>query len=150
MQKKTKQVISAVLVGTLLTFGTVANTQAFNLGRVLGGVLKVGGVGYVVDRYSDQLNNFINKLMRDNDVESSYATKVVPIISVGDKGYIGAAQVIGPQAAVDEVEAVAQVEGSFNDKLFRIRGLVPVDSKNPTRLNRVSGVGVSAIIDVRF
>lgn len=43
MQKKMKQVISAVLVGTLLTFGTVANTQAFNLGRVLGGVLKVGG-----------------------------------------------------------------------------------------------------------
>ena len=104
----------------------------------------------MVDRYSDQLNNFINKLMRENDVEASYATKVVPIISVGDKGYIGAAQVIGPQAAVDEVEAVAQVEGSFNDKLFRIRGLVPVDSKNPTRLNRVSGVGVSAIIDVRF
>jgi len=100
MQKKMKQVISAVLVGTLLTFGTVANTQAFNLGRVLGGVLKVGGIGYVVDRYSDQLNNFINKLMRENDVESSYATKVVPIISVGDKGYIGAAQVIGPQSAV--------------------------------------------------
>lgn len=150
MQSKMKRLISSLLVATLLAGSAVATTNAFDLGRVLGGVVKVGGIGYVVDRFSDQLNSFINKLMMKNNVETEYATKVVPIISLGDSGYIGAAQVIGPQSRVDQVEAVAQVEANFNDRLFRIKGLVPVDSKNPTNLSRVDGVGVSAVIDVRF
>ncbi|MCI5837508.1 MAG: hypothetical protein MR209_06775 [Veillonellaceae bacterium] len=150
MQNKTKRLVSSLLVATLLAGSAAATTSAFDLGRVLGGVVKVGGIGYVVDRFSDQLNSFINKLMLKNNVETEYATKVVPIISFGDSGYIGAAQVIGPQSLVEQVEAVAQVEANFNDRLFRIKGLVPVDSKNPTNLSRVDGVGVSAVIDVRF
>lgn len=150
MNRKSKRIISSAVVASLLCFGVVGTTDAFNLGRVLGGIAKVGGIGYAVDRFQEPLNDFINKLFLKSGVESEYATKVVPIISLGDKGYIGAAQVIGPSDAVAQVEAVAQLEGSFNDRLFRIRGLVPVDSKNPTKLNRINGVGVSAIIDVRF
>ena len=47
------------------------------------------------------------------------------------------------------MEAVGQLEISWNNKLFRVKGLIPMDSKNPTSFNRVQGVGVSAVIDVR-
>ena len=50
---------------------------------------------------------------------------------------------------IEKVEAVGQLEISWNNKLFRIKGLIPMDSKNPTSFNRVQGVGVSAVIDVR-
>lgn len=150
MKQQLKRVVAGVLVAGMLGTSTVATVGAIDLGGLLGGVLKVGGVGYLVDRFSGQLDGFINKLLRQSGAETTYATKVVPIVSIGGKGYIGAVQVVGPQAAVDKVEAVAQVEGSFNDQLFRIRGLVPTDSKNPTKINRVDGVGVSAIIDVRI
>ena len=45
--------------------------------------------------------------------------------------------------------AVGQLEISWNNKLFRIKGLIPMDSVNPTSFSRVQGVGVSAVIDVR-
>jgi hypothetical protein len=51
---------------------------------------------------------------------------------------------------VEKVQAVGQLEISWNDKLFRIKGLIPIDSKNPTTsFSRVQGVGVSAVIDVK-
>ena len=49
-----------------------------------------------------------------NGVGTDYATKVVPIVSVGTGKYIGAVQVIGPSAQVEKVKAVAQLEGEFN------------------------------------
>ena len=81
---------------------------------------------------------------------TDYATKVVPILSVGGSGYIGAAQVVGPAEQIAKVEAVGQLEFSVNDQLFRIKGLIPMDSKNPTSFSRVQGVGVSAVIDLRL
>lgn len=81
---------------------------------------------------------------------SDYATKVVPIVSVGNKGYIGAAQVTGTQELVDQTEAVLQLEGNFNSSTFRVKALVPIDSTNPVNFNRVQGVGISAIIDIRI
>ncbi len=150
MKKSTKRIVSSTLIASMLCCGFVATTEAFNMKRVLRGALKIGGIGYAVDHFQEPLNDFINSLMNKNGVGSEFATKVVPIISVGDSGYIGAVQVIGPKDAVEQTEAVAQIEGNFNDRLFRIRGLIPVDSKNPTKLHRVEGVGVSAIIDIRF
>lgn len=116
----------------------------------LGDVIKVGGIGILVDRFGPELNKFINGLMGKNNLDPYDATKVVPIISLGDGGYIGAAQVQGPQAAVDKVKAVAQVEANFSGRTFRIKMLVPVDNINPTDISRVKGVGVSAVIDVRI
>ena len=72
-------------------------------------------------------------------------------IASGNPGsYIGAAQVQGPQAALDRVRAIAQIEGDFFSAL-RVKGLVPVDSLNPIsgHLHRVYGVGFTAIIAVR-
>lgn len=141
-----KQVVISLLVVCLLSVALVPVTQAFGLGDIL----KVGGISILIDRFSTPLNNFINQLTFKNGAGSEYATKVVPILSFGNGGYIGAAQVIGPQELVDRTEAVAQIEGAFSGRTFRVEALIPIDSKNPTNLSRVHGVGVSAVIDVKI
>ena len=84
-----------------------------------------------------------------NGVGTDYATKVVPVLSIGTGKYIGAVQVVGPSAQVDKVKAVGQLEGSFND-IARAKALIPLESVDITHLSRVQGVGVSAIIDLKF
>jgi len=134
----------ALLIGTI---GAMAPTS----GADLGGILKGAGLYYLVDRFGGQLNDFINKLTLNKGVGIEDQTKVVPIISVGQGGYVGAVQVSGPEAQVQKVKAVAQIEANFSGKTFRIRALVPVESKDVIKnLKRVSGVGVTAIIDVRL
>lgn len=141
-----KKLLAAALVASLtFSTGMVATTQAFSLGSVL----KIGGVGILVDRFGDQINDFLNKLLSQNNLSTTYTTKVVPIVSVGNNGYIGAAQVTGPASEVERVKAVAQLEASFNN-VARVKGLVPIDSTNPVNASRIQGVGVSAIIDLKF
>lgn len=144
-----KRAAVSFLAAAMIGAGAISSVSAFDLGSVLGGVVKVGGIGYLVDRYSEQLNSAINSIMMKEGAGTNYATKVVPIVSIGNSGYIGAAQVIGDADQVEKVEAVGQLEISWNDKLFRIKGLIPMDSKNPLSFSRVHGVGVSAVIDVR-
>ena len=144
-----KRTAVSLLAAAMIGAGAISSVSAFDLGSVLGGVVKVGGIGYLVDRYSEQLNSAINSIMMKEGAGTNYATKVVPIVSIGNSGYIGAAQVIGDADQVEKVEAVGQLEISWNDKLFRIKGLIPMDSKNPLSFSRVQGVGVSAVIDVR-
>ena len=146
---KAKKVVIVALLVAVLAFSAVPAAQAINLGDIL----KVGGIGILVDRFAPQLNSFINTLMMQHKAAPEFATKVVPILTVGvlgNSGYIGAAQVMGPQNLVDRVQAVVQVESNFNGNMFRVKGLIPIDSKVPVNFNRVSGVGVSAIIDVRI
>lgn len=123
----------------------------------IGSLIKLFGIGYVVKQYGPQINSAINTIMLNNAAENKELTKVVPIISVGvglgttGGAYIGAAQVQGPEAALDQVQAVAQVEGSFLSAI-RLRGLVPVDSLNPLagKLHRIYGVGVTALVDFQL
>ena len=103
----------------------------------------------LVDKFGDQINDFLNKLLMKNGVGTDYATKVVPVLSIGTGKYIGAVQVVGPTAQVDKVKAVGQLEGSFND-IARAKALIPLESVDITHLSRVQGVGVSAIIDLKF
>lgn len=145
-----KRTAVCVLAGLMLSAGTVSHVFSFGIGDLLGGAAKVGGIGVLVSRYGDSINSAINSVMMKEGAGTNYATKVVPIVSIGNSGYIGAAQVIGTQEQVDKVEAVGQLEISWNDKLFRIKGLIPMDSKNPLSFSRVQGVGVSAVIDVRL
>jgi hypothetical protein len=147
---KFRRVAIAISAAALLLAGVCSNASAFNLGSVLGGAVKVGGIGVLVDKYGSSINSVINSVMMKNGAGTNYATKVVPIVSIGNSGYIGAAQVIGPEEQVEKVKAVGQLEVSWNDKLFRIKGLIPMNSKNPTSFSRVQGVGVSAVIDVRI
>ncbi len=142
-----KKFIAVLVAASVVSFGFGAAThvQAFSLGSIL----KIGGIGIVVDKFGGQIDSFLNKLMKQNNMSTTYATKVVPIVSIGSGGFIGAAQVTGPKGEIDKVEAVAQLEGTFNSTI-RVKGMVPIDSKNPVNASRVQGVGVSALIDVRF
>lgn len=141
-----KKVIVALLIFCLTSVAAVPVTQAFGFGDIF----KVGGIAIIVDKFSGPLNNFINTLTAKHGADTQYATKVVPIITVGSGGYIGAAQVIGTEDLLNQVEAVIQLEGNFNGSQFRVKALIPIDSKNPLNFSRVQGVGVSAIIDVRI
>ena len=139
-----KQVIAAVTIASLLGFAGGTAVQAFNLGSIL----KVGGISVLVSKYGDSINDFLNKLLMKNGVGTDYATKVVPILSVGTGKYIGAVQVVGPTEQVDKVKAVAQLEGTFNG-IARANALIPIESLSVSNLSRVQGVGVSATIDFK-
>jgi hypothetical protein len=144
-----KKMWIGILLLVMLTAVAIPVADAINLGSII----KVAGIGLLVDQFGPQLNSFINTLMAQHNATPEFATKVVPILTVGvlgNSGYIGAAQVMGPQNLVDRVQAVVQVESSFNGNMFRVKGLIPIDSKVPVNFNRVSGVGVSAMIDVRI
>jgi hypothetical protein len=45
---------------------------------------------------------------------------------------------------------VGQLELGINEQLLRAKGLIPMDSTNPTNFSRVQGVGVSAVIDLKL
>ena len=144
-----KKLLTGFIVFLMIAAIAIPIADAINLG----GILKIAGIGLLVDQFGPQLNSFINTLMAQHNATPEFATKVVPILTVGvlgNSGYIGAAQVMGPQNLVDRVQAVVQVESSFNGNMFRVKGLIPIDSKVPVNFSRVSGVGVSAMIDVRI
>ncbi len=145
-----KKVAVSLLAAAMLGAGVCSSVSAASIGSILGGVVKVGGIGFLVDKYGESINSAINSVMMKEGAGTNYATKVVPIVSIGNSGYIGAAQVIGDADQVEKVEAVGQLEVSWNSRLFRIKGLIPMDSKNPTSFSRVQGVGVSAVIDVKI
>jgi hypothetical protein len=111
----------------------------------------------VVKKFAPQINDFINTLMRNNNVENKEMTKVVPIVSLSiginasGNATVGAVQVQGPKAALDKVQAVAQIEATFSNQV-RIKTLIPVDTLNPLKgkLHRIYGVGVTALVDVKI
>ncbi|KUK13561.1 MAG: hypothetical protein H5T91_02735 [Synergistetes bacterium] len=113
-------------------------------------LIGVVGGGLLVKTFAEPINSFINEVTINKGVKNAYATKVVPIVSVGSGVYIGAAQVSGPRDAVAKTKAVARLDVSFQGK-FRVNIMIPIDSENPLeRFRRVQGVGVSAIIDLRL
>ncbi len=141
-----KQFIAGVLAASLFGFGGgLMTAQAFDIGSVL----KLGGISYLVERFGSEINTAINKIFSQKNMDTEYATKVVPILSLGKGGYIGAVQVVGPKAQVDKVKAVGQLEFGFSD-FARIKGLIPIDKLDVSNVNRVQGVGVSAVIDFKL
>lgn len=140
-----KRIIVGLLIFCLVSVAAIPASSAIGLGDIL----KVGGVGFLVSKFATPLNNFINSLTFKHGAGSDYATKVVPIVSLGSGGFIGAAQVTGAQELVDRTQAVLQIDADF-DHQFRVKVVIPIDSKNPLSFSRVQGVGVSAIIDIRI
>ena len=125
-------------------------------GQDIMGIIKTLGVAYAVKTFAPQIINFINDLLQNKGAAVREQTNVVPILSISiglsapGGAYVGAAQVSGPKAAVDKVEAVALLEADFQTA-FRIKAYVPVDNLKPWEAVRlVPGVGVSAIIDIRI
>jgi hypothetical protein len=137
----------AIVAGLSLAVGVVAGAQ-------LGSIVKGGVIVVAVDKFGKDINKAINGVLGQKNVGPSQATKVVPILSIGDSGYIGAVQVSGPDHLVDKVRGVAQLEGRFKAPLLdaiRLRALVPVSSKSlGSGIERVEGVGVSAIVDFKL
>ena len=116
---------------------------------ILGDLIKVGGIGAIVDKFGPEINNFINKITLQKGAGNDFATKVVPIISMGSGKQIGAVQITGSQVLVNKTQAVIQLEGSLLGNV-RVRALIPSDSKNPLKFNRGQGVGVSALVDLNI
>jgi hypothetical protein len=112
-------------------------------------ILKVLGIGAAVQKFGPEMNRGINKLSSHKDSNSSW-TKVVPIISVGSRKAIGAAQVIGPKSKVEGVKAVAQLDQNLFGREVKIRALVPIDSEGVSNIRRVENVGVSGIVDFKL
>ncbi|MCF0155165.1 MAG: hypothetical protein HUJ84_05570 [Veillonella sp.] len=148
---KKKMVAAALGVALTVTAvgGVMNQAQALSLGNLLGKTVKVAGIGLLVDKYGSQIDSALNKLLKQNNLSTTYTTAVVPIVSVGNNGYIGAVQVTGPASEVERVKAVAQLETSVAG-IARVKGLIPIDSTNPTNASRIQGVGVSAIIDFKI
>lgn len=135
-------------IGLMLAAATAlatAQVQAASLGTE---VLRGAAYGFAVKQAAKPLNSFINTVTLRHGMSSNVATKVVPILSVGEKGYVGGAQVAGPRTLVDKVHAVFQYEKNFDDNNYRAKVLVPSASLNPLKLSRVQKVGITALIDV--
>jgi len=152
MQSKVK---TAAVVAVALVAGMVLG-QAGPVRAQLGGILKGGIVLVAVDKLAPQINKFVNTVTGNKPGEDSgQSTKVVPILSIGRGGYAGAVQVSGPSELVDQVKAVAQVEGQTRilSSDVRIKGLIPVSARSVSdlsSLSRVKGVGISALIDIKL
>lgn len=138
-------VLVAVLMAAVLLFTWTVPAQALGLGDAL----KVFGIGYAVKHFGPQINSFINSILAQRGIAWEGTTKVVPIVSVGRGGYIGAAQVAGPPDLVAQVKAVAQ--GELKIGSFQGNALFPIsttDAKNG--IKKVEGVGLSALIDFKM
>lgn len=130
-------------LGVLLTLGGVVGYAQLDK------ILKAGGIALAVDRFGGDMDRALNRLTNTKP-DRNFATKVVPILSAGNGAHIGAAQVMGKPELVRKVQAVAQIEGDFLGREVRLRA-IPISTKNPQRnINRVEGVGVSGIIDIRL
>jgi hypothetical protein len=138
--------VSIVALSTTL-FATQASAQFDK-------ILKGGAIIVIIDKFGGDINKAVNKLTGDPSGNSGNKTKVVPILSVGQGAYAGAAQVSGPSASVSRVQAVAQIEGTaqFGASL-RMKGLIPITNRNVSNaagLSRVYGVGITGLIDAKL
>ncbi len=134
---------------TVLTLGLLT-LAAMGAGAQFDSILKGGGVAFAVSRFGPEINKAINGVTKTPNDDPVFATKVVPVISVGDGKEAGAVQVMGPREAVGKVQAVAQFETKFQPLGMRLRGLVPMDSKDIKNVRRVPGVGISGLLDVKI
>lgn len=146
-----KRAMPTLVVVAALALGTAgADAGKLNLGGGIKDVVKVMGIGFAVKTFGGQINSAINTVLMQNHIERHGATKVVPILSVGQGAYIGAAQVTGPEDEVAKIKGVVQGEISTSSDKVRLKALVPIDSINPFESlpkPKFKGVGVTAIID---
>ncbi|WP_309706940.1 hypothetical protein [Armatimonas sp.] len=117
--------------------------------------IKAAAILFAVDRFGPDINKFVNEVTRTKDIGDEAVTKVVPILTVGNGTYAGAAQINGPRRLVDTVRAVAQMEGEKRiiQPTVRVRGLIPVSDRavrSLETLKRVPGVGVTATLEVKL
>ena len=140
--------LALVCLGVLLGQAPAVRAQ-------LDKTIKAALILLAVDTYGKDINKFVNDVTRTKDIGNEAVTKVVPILTVGNGTYAGAAQINGPRRLVDTVRAVAQIEGEKRiiQPTVRVRGLIPVSDravKSLETLKRVPGVGVTATLEVKL
>jgi hypothetical protein len=141
--KRLTQPLALVLAAALIGLG--AGSASARIPK-LGGILKAGGIVFAVRQFGGEINKVINTALQQRGISYSGATKVVPILSIGTGGYIGAAQVIGAPEQVQDVRAVGQVETRLGDVQGKL--MIPTTSSTPGKeIKRVKGVGLGALID---
>ncbi|HOS43758.1 MAG TPA: hypothetical protein PK794_08720 [Armatimonadota bacterium] len=148
MRVTRRGLLALLLAVAILAAGYISNALVRPARAVdIGDILLVGGIVLVVNTFGSQLNDFINDALGQREAALAGATKVVPIFSVGRGAYIGAAQVVGVPANVRTVQGVATVETEISQLTGAL--VVPISTRSPSggSLNRVPGVGVSAVID---
>jgi len=133
----------------------VAGALVFSAGAAsaqLGEIFKIGGTALIVQQFGGTINKVLNNVTGQNKLsDQGIVTKVVPVLSAGSRGAIGIVQVAGPRGQGDRVKAVAQLQTQVKAlSTLQARILIPIDADNLTNINRVSGVGVSAIIDIKL
>jgi hypothetical protein len=129
----------------LLLLAGPPRAGAISLGTA---VLETAAIGAAVKATAAPVDKAINTLTLNRKLPAGTATKVVPVLSFGNKGYIGAAQVAGASHLVAKTKSVLQFETEFDGGRVRLRFLAPMDSTNPLKLNRVKGLGISALADI--
>lgn len=134
--------VRAIAIAATLGIVAIGATQ-------IGQILKVVGIGAAVQKFGPDINKGMNKLASHTDAPTHW-TKVVPIISVGSRRAIGAAQVMGPKSKVEGVKAVAQLDQDLFGREVKIRAMIPIDSEGVSNIHRVEDVGVSGIVDFKL
>ena len=137
-----KKTLATLLVGIAIGSTGSQVASAFDLGTVLKG----GAISAAVTIAAEPLNKAINAVTAKYGVSSTDATKVVPIITVGDGSRAGAAQVSGPTEKVAECKAALLIEQTVLG-VVKAKVLIPINSEGITNIQRVQGVGVAASID---
>lgn len=148
MNDRTRSLMVLVLVWAFV-LGLAVGPQparSLDLGGAIGDLVKIFGIGWVVNRFAGDIDNAINNVLAQREARIAGATKVVPIIRVGTGTAVGAAQVQGPQAQVETCSAVAEIE--LRISRFRGNGLIPVTTQRglTDTVRGIEGVGVSANI----
>ena len=89
---------------------------------------------------SEEIDGLLNKVTKH---PSRLPSKVVPVLTVGEKSFIGMAQVLGPGSAT--TDAVLAIEEGLGTRI-RARIFVPVDQS--LGLKRQKNVGVGTLIEM--
>jgi len=139
--------IALLVVAGLLGLGG-GSVMAADLNDLASSVLKTAVVGAVVTAAADPMNEAIDRAAGTDTMPAGTDTKVVPVLSLGRKGYVGAAQVSGASNLVGRAKAVLQLETEFDQGRYRIKVLSPVDSLNPLEFGRVQGLGITGLADI--
>ena len=140
-----KKYLAGALICGFILGNAMPVTQAANLGTILKG----GLISAAVSASAGSINSAINTITAKYGVSSTDATKVVPVITVGDGTRAGAAQVSGPQAKVDQCKAALLIEQTILGGI-KAKVLIPIDKLSTSDINRVQGVGVCASIDAKI
>lgn len=150
MNQRVKYSAGVITLSALLGVGGAFTAQAGPLDGVLGKAVKVGGIGFLVKKFGPGMNKAINTVLAQKGIRYEGRTKVVPTFAAGSGAYVGAAQVQGEEAQVDQVKYVATVEIPLGR--FRGKAMFPVKSltKGKSIFKPIKGTGVTAVIDFRI